>query len=221
MSMTYLSVVFVDVKGKTLPDKSQLQSVKHNLPVEIMVFFSISYVLLQIVNIWFQVLNFIDILELLPHLLVLCSTYILRTNDINLLKMGKCMAWIHYDLMIEAQQNKVQKPNLHDLWDILYHWMSLWTRHTGKRILICPGNTEWLGDKWDSGAIARKIPSITIQPLNPCPMGQLLSSSRNNVGIYCVSNVPLYQWVTTDAIVMYNRYTSCQHVWAKYTDTER
>ena len=168
MFMTYLSVVFVDVKGKSLPDKSQLQSVKHNLPVEIMVFFSNSYTLLPIVNIWFQVLNFIDILQLLPHVLVLCSTYIPRTNDINLLKMGNCMALILYALMIEAQQNKAQKTSVHDLWDIciLYHWMSLWTRHTGNRIWICPDNTEWLGDKWDSGAIARKIPSITIQPLN-------------------------------------------------------
>ena len=59
--------------------------------------------------------------------------------------MGKNMTWIYYALMIAAQQNIAQASEP-DLWDILYHWMSLWTTFIGYRIWIYTDNTYWIGD---------------------------------------------------------------------------
>ena len=65
-------------------------------------------------------------------------------SDINLQKMGKNMTWIYYALMIAAQQNIAQASEP-DLWDILYHWMSLWTTFIGYRIWIYTDNR--IGDE--------------------------------------------------------------------------
>ena len=61
--------------------------------------------------------------------------------------MGKNMTWIYYALMIAAQQNIAQQASEPDLWDILYHCMSLWTTFIGYRIWIYTDNTDWIGDE--------------------------------------------------------------------------